>query len=111
MSTLIKLTDHERRVLAGIFARTNMGMEMPDKKRVADALDHVNQKWYRQPHNKSGHDYAIHFCSEFMETEHHEEMFEQEASSWYKEFGKRGQNTRAYIQKTWPEKSMLMWGV
>lgn len=101
------ITDLERRVLAGIFARTNMGQDTPKKRDVQQILSQPFNMRYAA---KGGDDFAILFCAEFMETEEHETIFSEEACGWFKHFGKRGQNTREYIEKTWPAKAALMWG-
>lgn len=91
------ITDHERAVLAGIFARSNAGMGHPPADMVARAM------------RGSGNDYTIMFCSEFMETEEHEEMFASEGRSWEKHLKKRGQNTREYMFRVHADIAKLVW--
>lgn len=105
--TETKLTENERAVLSAVFARTTMGCEQPSTEKVQYAT-------MRPPSGGDpiANDWVPFFCSEFMTNESDEAAFNSEANSWWREFGKRGQNTREYVCKTWPEIGTLFgWSI
>ena len=60
-------------ILAGMFARSNMGMELPSLEDVQTAKKHPP---------RSTNDVVILMCGDFLETEEQLKMFEDEAESW-----------------------------
>lgn len=95
------ITEKERKILAAIFARSNMGMGVPSKDDVARAA--------AEPFLSSVSGYVMDFCQQFMETDEHQTWFEDEALSWYDELGKK-ENTRERILKVHPHIGEVMWG-
>ncbi len=80
----------DRNILAGMFACSNMGQKV-DLNDVESAL--------RSPPSSAGES-AIHFCAQYMENEHHEEVFNDEAVSWW---DKLNGMTDEEITKMWPD--------
>lgn len=78
-------------ILAGMFARTNMGMDMPEPELVQRAK---SSNSVMSPNST-----ACHFCEQFMEEDSHEKMFTDEARSWIKELTKLGEDES---RKSWP---------
>jgi len=104
-----RFTDHEKRVLAGVFARSNMGMGYPPVKDVRDALDDINKPWYGSG-TRPVDDYAITFCQEFMENDEHERIFREEAAGWYKQLNKRGSDTHEQLVRKYPQLYQCVFG-
>lgn len=101
------ITDHERRVLAGIFARSNMGQGLPKVDDVQRALRQCGERWFTP--QKKGDDFANYFCGAFMETYEHERIFASEAAMWFRLLGNRRENTREYMQRTHADIAALVW--
>lgn len=92
-----KLTDKDAIILAAIFARSNMGQGRPSIQDVARAKASANP-------SISG--MVSFFCGNFMETDEHQAMFEDEARSWYKGLKR---DTAEYIKKVHPDIGALYW--
>lgn len=108
MSTSTKtktaLTPHEKALLAGLFARTNLGM---DKPKLGDVLPY-RVRGPRMNKEANYADFVMTFCQEFMESDSHIETFEREAKMWWKELSKRTMS-REYILEVWPDHHFLVW--
>lgn len=62
-------------ILAGIFARSNMGQGLPTVEQVRECIKYPP---------KNANSAACWFCEQFMETDEHEKMFEDEVKMWVK---------------------------
>lgn len=98
--TKTPLTERELCVLAGWFARSNMGQPRAGREMV--------QRILTQKYEVSVNSAAIHFCAEFMESEEHERIFDEEAQGWYKSL-KKEHKSRESLLKTWPELDAYFW--
>jgi hypothetical protein len=106
MAKATKLTDRERAVLAAAFAVSNMGQPRPAHKAVQDALT----REMKYVHQWQATTFVVEFGEQYMETDEHLRIFEDEAQMWWRTFKKRGQDTREYVQKTWLDMAALLWG-
>ena len=95
MSKKSNLTTSDVTVLAAIFARSNMGMGLPDAKDVARV------KSWNDPELQS---VVMNFCAQFMETDEHERIFVSEGKGWVKDLKKRD---REYLYRVHPEIAKL----
>lgn len=100
MKTKTPITERELCVLAGWFARSNMGMERAGRAEV--------QRILQQKYDVSVNSAVIHFCAEFMESEEHEAIFDEEAQGWYKNL-KKSYKSREALLEAWPELDAYFW--
>ena len=91
------MTEADRTVWAALFARTNMGMPMPQAHEVRNYRSNAR-------HGASLAAMVNHVCAEFMETDEHYEMFLDEARSW--DATLRNEDLE-YVFKTWPDKKAV----
>jgi hypothetical protein len=81
-----------------------MGQNPIKRERLIDLLN-PDRKWPLTLQSA-----VITICGEFMESDEHEEMFLDEAKSWYRDFGPRGKHkTRESILKVWPDIKSYFW--
>lgn len=80
----------DRNILAGMFARTNMGQSL-DPLWVEQAL---------QAPPTSATEAAYHFCADLMEDETIEDAFVEEAEGWHEQLSKMSDEE---ITATWPQ--------
>lgn len=81
-----KLTPRELTVMAAVFARSNMGMNLPEKKEVERLMqDRETLGRIIEPTLDTA---VVAFCERFMESDEHYDMFMQEAKGWYKDLKK-----------------------
>jgi len=91
------LTIADQTILAAIFARSNLGMALPDTSLVQRA----------KTGNPTLESSVVLFCGEFMESEEHEEMFLLEAKGWLRQLKRM---SREKIKSTWPDIGTLYFG-
>jgi hypothetical protein len=94
----VRLPRNEVIILAGIFARSNMGLGNPDKATV---------ERMKASANPSVSSAVMATCGDFMETNEHQEMFEEEGRGWVRQLSKMSQDD---VRNTWPDIATLMWG-
>lgn len=92
-----ELTDTELVVLAACFARTNIGMPVPDRARVQRLLE-------LKMVSLGGCVSAM--CGQYMESDDDHAMFMGEAKMWRVTLKKDG---REKITKVWPHMAALIW--
>lgn len=91
-----KLAKKERIALAGAFARTNMGMSVPSKSNMQRLLALKDISLSAA---------VMWFCQDYMETDEHQDMFEQEGAAWYKLLG---ETSKEDLIKLWPHMAELL---
>lgn len=79
-------------ILAGMFAHSNMGFGAPTIESVAAV------KYSKD--NYTPTDAAIHFCSQYMESDEHEQIFCAEADMWAEDLQKQ---TEKQIKNNHPD--------
>lgn len=90
------MTPEQLNVIAAIFARSNTGMPLPTVEEVRHLLS-------LKKNSLSG--CVMYLCQQYMESDDHQEMFEDEAKGWRK--GKKIQDLET-IKKTWPDIGQLI---
>jgi len=88
------MTEQQAIILAAAFGRSNMGMGMPP---VAD----VQSLMRFGRCTLSGA--TLRFCEQFMETDEHQSMFEEEARSFYDDFKTK---PLSYVTDTWTDEAV-----
>jgi hypothetical protein len=88
------LTEREKVVLSAWFARSNMGMERAGRAATKRLLE-------TERLDLSGATIAL--CGEFMESDEHEKIFEQEADGWFKDTFSKKYKTREAVLAVWPD--------
>jgi hypothetical protein len=95
---MTNLTSTEKNVLAAWFARSNMGMTRAPREKVQ----------YLLKSDSTLESATISLCQEFMETDQHEAIFQEEAEGWFKTISKK-YPTRESILKVWPDIKEYFW--
>jgi hypothetical protein len=80
MTKMTKMTNQQAIVLAAIFARSNMGHGESPEWRIKGLM--ANPKITLS-------DAVLSCCGDLMETDEHQQMFEEEARGWYKDFKRK----------------------
>jgi hypothetical protein len=93
-----RISLRELHILSAIFARSNMGMGHPSKKKV--------ERLKQMADCPAVDTCVIDFCQHFMESDFHEKVFNQEAWSWVKSLRKM---RRTKIAEAWPDIAYLYW--
>jgi hypothetical protein len=87
---MAKLNEGQLMVLAGMFAVSNMGQNLPDTKLIARAKANP-------PTTASS--CAVYFAGQYMETDEHEAMFTAEVRMWLRDLRPLDMTQ---IAATWP---------
>lgn len=97
----MKFTREQKYVVAALFARSNMGIEKPDDSRVARLFKNAAapSRW------ASLSNAVIGICEEFMESDEHQKIFENEGQMWMKD---SKLNSLESIWKIWPDMAELI---
>lgn len=82
-------------ILAGMFARSNMGLPRAD-------IDDVARAKKNPP--RTARESSEMFCQQFMESDEHEDMFAGEAEMWEKELTQMSEEAS---RRTWPDQFKL----
>lgn len=79
------MTSNMMHILAGLFARSNMGMGAPEPYRI------TKLKSLSESHPITLDDAVVTFCEEFMEEDSHYDIFMAEGAMWVDMFKKDGE--------------------
>lgn len=100
-----KLDERELVILAAIFGRSNMGMGLPPKRDV-EGLKALTDRRTKKPMIPALEECVADLCGKFMESDHHERVFEEEARSWLKELRR---DTAENVARVHPDIAELYW--
>jgi hypothetical protein len=84
--------DKTRFTLAAIMARSNMGMPLPDVETVKRMIKYGGHNTISSA--------VCDVCDQYMETDEHQQMFEDEARGWYKHHRKLSPDDIAKVHPT-----------
>jgi len=96
------LTERERIVLAAYFARSNMGQDPADRNHVQRLLKTAGRVTLSCA--------VADLCGEFMETDEHQDIYEEEAQGWLATFeNDLDCDTREKVAAIWPHAKERFW--